>query len=272
MISQLPYELLEGSIFYYLNGKDLVNLSNTCQTMKERLYSISILCSLHIKADDIWPCLTITHLGDNYTDLAMINLKFPKISITSAWYPKVFDHLPSYYFLECILMETHFEQFQPIEKFVCHKLVCKELWNNNLELMMNMKHLQQLTVHASLANDSLHIQQYISKISSLEIDGFAECDFISLCPHLSKLTTLKIRHTLTDVGAMVLAEHLPFFQLESLLLEGNYLTKDGLAAISQILKKTKLKELNLVGNEFDITDLEILFNVLPSTGLNRVLV
>ncbi|KAJ3320123.1 hypothetical protein HDV06_005688 [Boothiomyces sp. JEL0866] len=272
MLLYLPYELFEGKIFEYLNGTDLVTLSSTSKRMQDRLYSISILGSLKIKPQDVWPSLRITYLEDDYSRLSKINLKFPKISISSTMYPKLYDHLPPHKFLECTLTETNFDEFQPIEKYNCHKLVCKELWNNNLELMMKMKHLRYLTVHASLAKDAFYIQQNINQLLYLELDGFAECDFVALCPHLSKLKSLIVRNTLTDFGAAVLAQHLPSLELESLVLENNYIAKDGLTAICQILKNTKLKDLNLVGNEFDIADLEILINILPDTNLKSVLI
>ncbi|KAJ3318160.1 hypothetical protein HDV06_000789 [Boothiomyces sp. JEL0866] len=266
MIDQLPAELLEGKIVFYIRLKDLYNLSQTNRYAYERLKAVRILAKLtklNAQGSDIWPDLdlgdfinqtglasaqsvnlnydmTTTNVttmkrpwGEEYrtilTELKKLNWRFRNISLRSRLYFEILDCLPKSKKLSLVYFDS-----EPDDPRLNDLLLKNRITSIN---------------HSGLA---------LTRRSTRDLQTiFTNLKYMSKLKHLD----LRVRGNENDSLVNLLVENLSLSQITSLSILGT------MKSIIPCLSFTKITKLFMFLNEEDV---KVLSDTLCETQIDSL--
>ncbi|KAJ3268651.1 hypothetical protein HDV01_002505 [Terramyces sp. JEL0728] len=288
LLEELPFDVLEFQIFYYLNGLDIWALCQLNKSLQQRLHLfLQVLCNTKFHTSMIWPNLDLdgfTRIDDfKQLNLQKWKLKFLAISIDGNNFLRLNNHLPKTTLLT--LNVTRFSNFVTrknrlncsVENVTCIDIaqmgnhqnidfgIFKEMNLNEIRLgecqrpgfekfmaVLPSLHITKLSLSMSLTTVQ-QVQTLCQEIWKLPIN------FLALC-----------MMTLTNASATYLAEMLPKSNITELLIMYSEIGKPGLDTIARVLPDTKLKALRFE-NANPEGDLYFeLFKILPKTQITKL--
>ncbi|KAJ3317498.1 hypothetical protein HDV06_001527 [Boothiomyces sp. JEL0866] len=308
MLSQIPVDVLENRIFYYLGGQDIYNLSVLNQKMRDRLSPIRTLMKFGMKPHSIWPRLQFDFRGEftkkfrmedpdalesNSSEIQLllpellkIKWVFPEISINSQSFPLIHKYIPKAQIVFVQVIEQ--DNYVAFGNALCSNIVTElfigamdtikdEQVFHILSNLPKMTKLKKVTQSYELdGNFALAYQRYLpgSCIENLDLENNAIDDsFVHILATVlpeTKIKSLSLHwNSITDDGVEALAAVLPHTQIEFLELGRNQIGGDGIKALAKVLARCRIKTLHLTENELSAEDMDELFKVIHLSNLER---
>ncbi|KAJ3271628.1 hypothetical protein HDV01_006498 [Terramyces sp. JEL0728] len=263
---QLPKDILENNIFYYLDSQDLINLYLVNKEFHSRLYPIRLLELLGIN-DDFWPCLKFITRDDDWNDdkipyfeeLSKSRWRFIKFTVDSL----TFSHIKAPKSFELNLV-VH--RIPNSNKFI-------QLLNSNIVTELNIDFNSTITMEAIKAIiQNLHRMSRLNTlaINSKKLDiGFALALQKSLA--LTQIKTLDLKTSgIDDDFLAILCHVLPHTKIEILVLYSNKIGNQGMQNLAEILPATNIQELVLSYNLFGVDGLKSLAKGLIGSSVKSL--
>ncbi|KAJ3268670.1 hypothetical protein HDV01_002400 [Terramyces sp. JEL0728] len=307
MLNQLPPDVLENRIFYYLSGQDLYSLSQLNEQMRDRFSPITVLEKFGLKPNHIWPRLALDFKGEfqkkfqleeDYAidpfelaqelllELASIKWYFPQIYVNSTSFPLLQKYLPNAHHVCVHVIEqdsydalgNSFLANTVHELFIGAMDTIKE--DKIFDILANlgkMTKLKKITLSYELEPKiALALQKYLpgSFIEDLDLENNCMDDeFVSiLCTALpdTRIKSLSLHWNMVgDEGVVALAEVLPRTLIENLELGRNQIGREGIRALAQALPLCNIKDLSLTENDMAPEDMDEIFDVIHLSKLEK---
>ncbi|KAJ3253598.1 hypothetical protein HK103_000440 [Boothiomyces macroporosus] len=288
LLTDLPFDVLEFQIYYYLDGYDIWQLSRVNRLFRERLQPfIKLLGATKKHPSEIWPTMQLEGLEETQKfrqlNMQQWKVKFPSIIIDSNSFLRLHNRLP-----KSSALSLHVSNFS---KFIMRKnrlncsvknVTCIDIDrmgnhdNLSFDILKEMK-LNEVRLGESHRNSfekivkilpALHITK-LSLSMSITSLSHAKLLFQEVCKMPVTFLALCMM-ALTDECTPFLAEMLPKSSITELLILYTQIGKTGLDRIAHVLPKTKLKALRFE-NANPESDLYLeLFKILPQTQITKL--
>ncbi|KAJ3268693.1 hypothetical protein HDV01_002371 [Terramyces sp. JEL0728] len=278
-MEELPFDILECKIIYYLQGLDIFNLSLTSKANYRRLYPIQIFSKCRVKPECIWPILQpdslksfqydpqieqlsnykwrFTQIDISITTLLLIQQYLPRTDLLRI---KISHGQPSEYIeLSSALMNIRAQKIQLNGLF--HNMEYLELFNqpNIIDLCVGMKTNMQLYERNLTLYKNFVTVSSITKLSIMHNDLMD--DFVAEMKSAiinSRIQYLNLSgNFIQDSGARDIAEIIIKSQVTALDLSFNPISKPGIQTVLASLPQSKLTELYLGEHLLDDVSLSL---------------
>ncbi|KAJ3317637.1 hypothetical protein HDV06_001327 [Boothiomyces sp. JEL0866] len=244
-LSLLPKDILECSIFYYLNEQDVINLSLLNKEFHSRLFPIQLLEKMHIE-ENFWPEFKFmpkeypVQFNPYFEELSKSRWKFTGFTTDSVTISNI--HPPKTFELNLII-----RRILDLNKFL-----------NVLD--SNVVTLLRIDFDSSIKpKNIMHLIRHfnrMSRLKSVQINSKKlDINHAFAFQKSLALTNIKVLDLKTcgidDEFLLILCFVLPHTRIETLDLYSNKIGNQGLEKLSQILASTNIQQLVLSFNLFN---------------------
>ncbi|KAJ3325763.1 hypothetical protein HDV06_003533 [Boothiomyces sp. JEL0866] len=264
-MEDLPFDLLEGKIIYYLQGKEILRLSMTNKKLCKRLYPIQIFSKCKIEPQCLWPILQ-TNLQKNFqyhSDIAQLgncNWRFSQIDISIKTLLQIHHFLPRTDLLRVKVTNGSPSDYIELSSALINLKTQKIQLNGHFS---NMEYLE-------LFNNPKIIDLCVGISNNFELYDRSVAlykNYVST----SHLTKLSIMHNdLTDEFVAEMKTAISNSKIEYLNVSGNFIRDDGAKDLAEILEKSKIISIDLSYNPMTRVGIQAILSSLPHTKLKEL--
>ncbi|KAJ3256496.1 hypothetical protein HK103_005494 [Boothiomyces macroporosus] len=264
-MEDLPFDILERRIFYYLKGRDILRLSMISKAFRKRLFHIQVFSKCGIGHQYLWPVLqpdveNTFQYQTAITSLRNCNWIFPQIDISIKTLLQIHQELPRTELLRIKVTAGERSEYITLASILPNLKAKKIQLNGHFAQIDCLELLNCPKVYDLCVGISTNLDHYEENITKYK-------NFVSL----STITRLSIMHNnLDDQFIAVMKPVMINSKLKYLNLSGNFIENEGARNIAETLVKTNITCLDISFNPIMKNGIQAILSSLPHSKLNEL--